>query len=62
MSVNNNIKFTERAESWDWRKNNGVSPVKDQGECGSCWTFSTVGCLESHSMIKYDGEYKSLSE
>jgi len=29
MSVNKNIKFAERAENWDWRENNGVSPVKN---------------------------------
>ena len=39
--------------SWNWREHNGVSPVKDQGSCGSCWTFSTVGCLESAHLIKY---------
>lgn len=40
-------------KAWDWRQHKGVSPVKDQGHCGSCWTFSTVGCLEAHTLIAY---------
>ena len=47
--------------SWDWRDHNGVSPVKDQGQCGSCWTFSTTGCLESLHMINY-GTLQTYSE
>ena len=45
----------------DWRDRNVVGAVKDQGACGSCWSFSTVGPIESHYAIKY-GKQVVLSE
>ena len=48
-------------DAWNWQSHGGVSPVKDQGSCGSCWTFSTVGCLESAHLIKY-GRLETYSE
>ena len=46
----------------DWRgKLQAVDHVKDQGQCGSCWAFSTTGSTESNTEIK-SGVYASLSE
>lgn len=48
-------------KSVDWRNEGAVTPVKDQGQCGSCWSFSTTGALEGAYKIK-NGNLKSFSE
>jgi hypothetical protein len=47
--------------SYDWRSAGAVTPVKNQGSCGACYTFSANGAIEGMYKIA-TGQLTSLSE
>jgi C1A family cysteine protease len=58
------VKLTEgklTTGSLDWRTKGVVNAIKDQGQCGSCWAFSTVASSETAIAIA-KGKLHSLSE
>ncbi|KAJ6229087.1 hypothetical protein M0813_08004 [Anaeramoeba flamelloides] len=54
-------KILNLPTSYDWRARGAVTPIKDQGQCGSCWAFSTTGVMEGGVFLQTN-KLISLSE
>lgn len=50
-----------KSSHFDLREINGVSPIKDQKSCGSCWAFSAIAAIESNYALK-NKNFIDLSE
>ena len=55
------LSTTNLSASVDWRAKGAVNAVQDQGQCGSCWAFSSTAAMEGEHFIK-TGELLKLAE
>jgi C1A family cysteine protease len=48
--------------AWDWRDHNGVTPVKNQSTCGSCWAFAAIADFESTVLLNNEDPIRIMTQ
>ena len=61
LNFSESFNLIDDIETFDWREYNVVGPVRNQGQCGSCWAFATTANSESVWAI-HTGQLYDLSE
>jgi hypothetical protein len=60
IKINKDIEIPDNF-SWREKLGNNILPVRDQGQCGDCWAYSTTSALADRYAVKYDIMAPSLS-
>jgi len=55
------LNGTVSADDIDWRSKNAITPIKNQGRCGSCWAFSATESIESEAFLSGSYSLEKLS-